>query len=317
MVESVRQLIGDYERDYPQIKLFMEDTVQQPPLKISPTDGVGGFLESKLLAGDGVTFTKKNTGGNETITISSDLGDLGGTFLKRDGSTPLTASWDAGAFIITANGFRLNDNESMVFGTGGDASILYDGTNFVINPKVVGSGIVSILGDLVLDKDLTVNGDTILGAGSVNRVEFNAQVNSNIIFSNDANRTIRISEVTSGNGRRQTIQAGGTTASASIGGLLNLVGGFNNGVSNATGGNATLNGGPSTTTNGNALVGNSRGNTFLGRTGGDMSMFGVSAVSQALHIIDPTGGLVVDPEARTAINAILVVIENIGLTAKS
>ena len=41
------------------------------------------------------------------------------------------------------------------------------------------------------------------------------------------------------------------------------------------------------------------------------------AVAQAAHIGDPTGGATTDAEARTAINAILVVIENFGLNAKT
>lgn len=41
------------------------------------------------------------------------------------------------------------------------------------------------------------------------------------------------------------------------------------------------------------------------------------AVAQAAHITDPTGGATIDAESRTAINAILVVLENLELTASS
>jgi len=44
-----------------------------------------------------------------------------------------------------------NDNYKLIFGAGDDASIYYDGTNFKINPKVVGSGILDILGTLQTD----------------------------------------------------------------------------------------------------------------------------------------------------------------------
>jgi hypothetical protein len=40
------------------------------------------------------------------------------------------------------------DNNILKFGTGEDASITYDGTNWIFNPKVVGTGYVSILGGL-------------------------------------------------------------------------------------------------------------------------------------------------------------------------
>jgi hypothetical protein len=37
--------------------------------------------------------------------------------------------------------------------------------------------------------------------------------------------------------------------------------------------------------------------------------------AQAVHIADPSGGATVDAEARTAINAILVALEGVGITA--
>jgi hypothetical protein len=40
------------------------------------------------------------------------------------------------------------DSEPLYFGTGVDASILYDGTDLIINPKVVGSGELKLQGDL-------------------------------------------------------------------------------------------------------------------------------------------------------------------------
>ncbi|NHZ84325.1 MAG: hypothetical protein GWP19_00400 [Planctomycetia bacterium] len=46
--------------------------------------------------------------------------------LKKDGSVALIANWDAGAFTITANGFRLNDDEKIVWGTGANCNIKYE-----------------------------------------------------------------------------------------------------------------------------------------------------------------------------------------------
>lgn len=48
-------------------------------------------------------------------------------------------------------------------------------------------------------------------------------------------------------------------------------------------------------------------------TGGQIKANG----TQASHIADPSGGGTVDAEARTAINAILVALENAGITASS
>lgn len=38
--------------------------------KVSSADTTIGYLEDNLVAGDGITFTKQNTGANENIKIS-------------------------------------------------------------------------------------------------------------------------------------------------------------------------------------------------------------------------------------------------------
>src|SRR3990167_8120240 len=45
---------------------------------------------------------------------------------------------------LVANNTALADSESIIFGTGADASILYDGTNLVVNPHLVGSGVLDL-----------------------------------------------------------------------------------------------------------------------------------------------------------------------------
>ena len=50
---------------------------------------------------------------------------------------------------------------------------------------------------------------------------------------------------------------------------------------------------------------------------GGLGVHGVTVPAQASHIADPSGGATVDSEARAAINAILVVLENIGFTSTS
>ncbi len=44
-----------------------------------------------------------------------------------------------------------NDNAKLILGTGNDATITYDGTDLIINPKAVGTGDVKLAGDLNLD----------------------------------------------------------------------------------------------------------------------------------------------------------------------
>lgn len=47
-----------------------------------------------------------------------------------------------------------DDNISIVWGAGQDASITYDGTNMLINPKVVGTGYLNVQGQTLLDDKL-------------------------------------------------------------------------------------------------------------------------------------------------------------------
>lgn len=53
--------------------------------------------------------------------------------------------------IAGNNLYQPGDNFKHVFGAGSDASIYYDGTNMIINPKNVGSGILDVLGTLQTD----------------------------------------------------------------------------------------------------------------------------------------------------------------------
>lgn len=68
-------------------------------------------------------------------------------------------------------------------------------------------------------------------------------------------------------------------------------------------------------------TGNGTGNITvqgtLTHTGTTVGFYSATPVAQASHIANPTGGATQDAEARTAINAILVVLENLGLTATS
>lgn len=78
------------------------------------------------------------------------------------------------AQLITANK-TFSDNVNAVFGSGGDATIDYNGTDLVINPKVVGSGVLSVLGDIsILDEDLifgTTTG-TKIGTATTQKIGF-------------------------------------------------------------------------------------------------------------------------------------------------
>lgn len=51
------------------------------------------------------------------------------------------------------------DNDKLYFGTGDDATITYDGTNMIINPKAVGSGYLNVAGKILVDTEVEIDGD--------------------------------------------------------------------------------------------------------------------------------------------------------------
>jgi hypothetical protein len=62
-------------------------------------------------------------------------------------------------------------------------------------------------------------------------------------------------------------------------------------------------------------IGTASGSVQLGGPGGHVGVFGATPVTKAAAITPPTGGGTVDSQARTAINALITVIQNFGITA--
>lgn len=80
---------------------------------------------------------------NASGTITTNVG------MYLEEQTTGVTDWQV--YSVNGNWRIGNDNSRLVFGTGNDASIYYDGTNLVVNPKVVGAGILDILGTLQTD----------------------------------------------------------------------------------------------------------------------------------------------------------------------
>jgi len=55
-------------------------------------------------------------------------------------------------------GIKLNDNDAITLGTGNDATILYDGSNLIINPDAVGAGELQLAGEV----EITEDGDLLM-----------------------------------------------------------------------------------------------------------------------------------------------------------
>lgn len=82
----------------------------------------------------------------------------------------------------------LNDNVKTLFGTGSDASIKYDATNLIINPKEVGAGCVDISdSDLRNVRNLEINAPTELtiSAGLVTVTQFFHMIDTELDASTD------------------------------------------------------------------------------------------------------------------------------------
>ena len=81
--------------------------------------------------------------------------------------------WDDASNFLRLSELRLNDNANITFGTGQDATIDYDGTNLVLTPDVVGSGVISLNGEVRLGSHNTAT--QILYIGSDNNIEADSE----------------------------------------------------------------------------------------------------------------------------------------------
>jgi len=109
-----------------------------------------GFYESNGSIRHG--YIGEGSTGNSNITVAAEAGDL-----RLSASSNIRLIPASGQIYVNADNYKLR------FGSGADVSMYYDGTNFIINPKEVGSGVLSILGDVDLNSnDFTTAGDVSL-----------------------------------------------------------------------------------------------------------------------------------------------------------
>jgi F0F1-type ATP synthase delta subunit len=111
----------------------------------------------------GDVFTVDTT--NSKIIVGGATHQIG--FTGDEGMLVLTTD------VVTCNDdFKIaSDTLGLWVGAGADAKIIYDGTNMVIDPKVVGSGYLSILGSVVLDTNETL---ALSGTGYVDSPKYKA-----------------------------------------------------------------------------------------------------------------------------------------------
>lgn len=132
--------------------------------KSTDTLGVKTVLINQVSGGNLVFDT-----GLGTATLNG-LGGLGGTasFISID-STLLN---DVSDQTISAGTKIWNDNIIAAFGTASDARLSYNGTNFILNPKAVGTGYFDVQGNLAVNNKL-FSSDSV-DANQNTFIQFNA-----------------------------------------------------------------------------------------------------------------------------------------------
>lgn len=103
------------------------------------------------------------TWGNEDLTptdLNAEFSNVYSTHVSKSTAQTVSGVKTHSAAII------LQDSVNLTFGTGSDATIDYDGTNLVVDPKVVGSGVLSLQGGLTVGVDDTGYDVQLFGATS-------------------------------------------------------------------------------------------------------------------------------------------------------
>lgn len=159
---TAQQIIGISDGDK---FAFYEDDVAQTKAFFKLTNGTGAasvfnpllWAKTTSISAPGMWFigdSDSSTGSSVPLLDFSGR-QRGNTVTNRPIVQFSNLSYNGGIFQILINGIWLMvDNYKLWFGEGKDASISYDGTDLIINPKEVGSGILNIQGDLNIDETI-------------------------------------------------------------------------------------------------------------------------------------------------------------------
>lgn len=150
----------------------------------------GGSLLLKTNANSTTALTVNGTGEANLVDIQDNGSSV---FMVKDGGNIGIGTTSPSEKLVIGG-----DNDKLAFGAGEDASIYYDGSNLVINPKEVGSGYVQIDGQvLATDKimftqtdgneyiDSLADGYMDYGATTAHRFDNDIVVNSNLTLRSD------------------------------------------------------------------------------------------------------------------------------------
>lgn len=87
-------------------------------IRISSSDTTSGYLQSKLVQGTGVTLTKNNSGGNETITIEATTSGAGDPYRIINGTSEAGFYTSGGKFQLKFSGsnYMLVSDDNFSYG---------------------------------------------------------------------------------------------------------------------------------------------------------------------------------------------------------
>ena len=107
------------------------------------------------------------------LLIPTDTSQATLGYLLADGTIPLTADWDVGAFDI-----KHENNKGIVLGTSDEAKISFDGADLVVN---AGGGDLLLTGGLDVSGHIAVGSDSDVVAGiTIQAVDTISSVNTSI-----------------------------------------------------------------------------------------------------------------------------------------
>lgn len=186
---------GDLDRDITNVSAIQQlDTSNIDPKSHVYFGGAVDSAPSIIVVGQEVIIELSGTVTYADAPFTGDVDE--GYLLVSEASTTLR---ETGLYYNSSSTpyLRLEDNVVLKFGTGGDATFYYDGTNFLVNPKAVGTGVM-----LMNDTSKLCLGRTgfqIHGSASGQYLNIYNTVNSGVIDINPSGTNGQIS-LSSGNG---------------------------------------------------------------------------------------------------------------------
>lgn len=302
-------LKSEIEKEFEKIRIRLEEAIvgtfarpggnMNRRIRVDGTNALSKYTDINFVAGSNITLSvaDDNTDKDVDVTITA-AGVVPGTFVRADGTVPLTADWDAGSFEIRSQTFE----SDVVTGT---APFIVASTTLVTNLNA----------DLLDGKNTGTSGNVIPLLDGNNTYSGTSLFNEDISVNTNAGAGTagvwKADTFTGRTGGSINLSVGTTTGNTQggNGGSLNAVGGTGVNAAGGAGGTLTMNGGTAdstraggaagsiTTSGGNASspsqggIGGNIDTSANGiRPGGNITTTGGSASGASGGAINTSGG---------------------------